>query len=102
MTSDDVSTLKTIRAVLLRELAEDTPSEDIDRVTASMIEAVHGPWYPQSEKQIVAGKSYILRGSPNGKQIGGITGGTQVLAGNNETGWTPILVHAWIATHLLK
>ena len=100
--TNDAETMRTIKAVLVRFLGDEIPAERLDEVASDMLLSLHGQFYPQNEKTVTPGDSYIIRAGPKGKQIGGLVGGTRVLAGINENGWTPILAHAWIATHLLK
>ena len=98
--ANDTDTLSAIKVVLRQFLTE----EQIDPIAEEMLSAFHGPWFPQHEKQVIPGDSYIfrLKGSTTARKLGGIVGSTRVLAGNDENGWTPIVIHAWMATHLLK
>lgn len=91
-----------IRNALIVALPEDTPTSVIDEATRSVLQHLHAPFWPARETIVKNQDGGYIRATPNGTVIGTAKSGVSLRAGHDENGWTPVLVHGWMGTGLLR
>jgi len=101
--TNDAELLRVVRGALIVALPDDTPHDVIEDAALNVLEALHGPWFPASEKHVVGAKNVNLRAAGGGTApaIGTVAQGTAVRAGQPEKGWVPVLVHGWVSGEML-
>jgi hypothetical protein len=99
--TNDQELLAAVRGALIIALPDDTPHDVIKDAVASVVEVLHAPWFPMSEKRVVGASNVNVRATPMGEIIGTLKQGVGVRAGKSEKGSTPVLIHAWISSELL-
>lgn len=52
--TNDAELLRVVRGALIVALPDDTPHDVIEDAALNVLEALHGPWFPASEKPVAA------------------------------------------------
>jgi hypothetical protein len=99
--NNDIELLNTVRNALIIALPDDTPHDVIEGAALNVVQGLHAPWFPMSEKRVVGASNVNARATPMGEIIGTLKKGVGVRAGKSEKGSTPVLIHAWISSELL-
>jgi hypothetical protein len=99
--TNDQELLTAVRSALITALPDDIPHDVIEDAVLSVMQVLHAPWFPMSERRVVGASNVNARTTPMGEIIGTLKKGVGVRAGNSENGSTPVLIHAWISSELL-
>jgi hypothetical protein len=99
--SNDTELLNTVRNALIIALPDDTPHDVIEDAALNVVQSLHSPWFPATEKRVVGATNVNMRATAGGPSIGTVAQGMAVRAGQPEKGWVPVLVHGWISSELL-
>jgi hypothetical protein len=94
--------LTAIRNALITALPDDIPHDVIGDAVLSVMQVLHAPWFPTSEKKVVGATNINVHGVPvDVLVIGTLKKDVAVRAGKPEKGRTPILIHGWVSNELL-
>jgi len=77
-------------------------SEQDAQAAVAAVLSVLGHATPYRETSIISRQGCWLRNGPDGPQIGNVLKDVGVCAGEDENGWTPVLLLAWVGSGMLK
>lgn len=102
ISTTDAGLVRAVYDALAAALPPSTPDDVVDAAARAVCQAVGRPQLPRRPAVILAAKGCNMRGKPDGAVVGTLTTAAILEAGQDENGWTPVLVRAWVASRMVS